>query len=132
VSAITSRILTAVAGVLLGLGAVVLACQALTAALVSWLGLIGGLLTGAVVLAALGALAFWAVLRRDPEVEEEVEEVKSAAADMLAGLPGDAIMALIRKHPTVVLVAALMLGLTLVRDPAKAMRQVQNMVLALL
>jgi membrane protein implicated in regulation of membrane protease activity len=104
VFAITSRHLTAVVGVLLGLGAFVVACQALTAVLVNWRGEVAGLLTGAVLLAVVAAAAFSAVLRPDAEVQQEAHEVKAAAAHMLAGLPGNAIAALIRKHLTVVLV----------------------------
>lgn len=131
-SAIKLRIFTAVAGVIMGLGAFALACQALIVALVNWLGPVGGLAAGAGLLAVLSVLAFWAVSRPSEEVEEETEEVKTAAADMLAGLPGDAVMTLIRKHPTAVVLAALMLGYTLIRDPGRAMRQLQSMVLALL
>ena len=58
--------------------------------------------------------------------------VGTTAAGLLAGLPGDAVMALIRKHPTAVVLAALMLGYTLIKDPGRAMRQLQSMVLAIL
>lgn len=116
----------------MGLGAFVLACQALLVALVNWLGPVAGLAAAAGVLAVLSFLALWAVSRPSEEVQEETEEVKTAAASMLAGLPGDAAMALIRKHPTAVVLAALMLGYTLIKDPGRAMRQLQSMVLAIL
>ena len=55
-SAIKLRVFTAVAGVLLGLGAFALACQALIVALVNWLGPVGGLAAAAGLLAALSFL----------------------------------------------------------------------------
>ncbi len=131
-SAITFRVFAAIAGVLLGLGAFVLACQALTVALTDWLGTAGGLMAAAGILLALAVIAFWIVSRPSAEVAAETEEAKSAAVDMLADLPGDAIMSLIRKHPVTVVLAALMLGYTLIRDPGRAMRQFQTVVLGLL
>jgi hypothetical protein len=132
VSAITFRVFGAVAGALLGLGAFVLACQALTLALIDRLGTVGGLSAAAATLLALAVIAFWFVSRPSAEVAAETEEAKSAAAGMIAGLPMDAVMSAIRKHPVAIVLAALLLGYTLIRDPGKAMRQMQSIVLGLL
>ena len=131
-SAITFRVFGAVAGALLGLGAFVLACQALTLALIDRLGTVGGLSAAAATLLALAVIAFWFVSRPSAEVAAETEEAKSAAAGMIAGLPMDAVMSAIRKHPVAIVLAALLLGYTLIRDPGKAMRQMQSIVLGLL
>ncbi len=131
-SAITFRVLAAIAGALMGLGAFVLACQALTIALIDRLGTVGGLSAAAATLLALAVIAFWFVSRPSAEVAAETEEAKSAAAGMIAGLPMDAAMSAIRKHPVVLVLAALLLGYTLIRDPGKAMRQMQSIVLGLL
>ena len=104
-SAITFRVFGAIAGALLGLGAFVLACQALTLALIDRLGTVGGLSAAAATLLALA---------------------------IIAGLPMDAAMSAIRKHPVALVLAALLLGYTLIRDPGKAMRQMQSIVLGLL
>jgi hypothetical protein len=116
----------------LGLGAFVLACQALTIALIDRLGTVGGLSAAAATLLALAVIAFWFVSRPSAEVAAETEEAKSAAAGMIAGLPMDAAMSAIRKHPVALVLAALLLGYTLIRDPGKAMRQMQSIVLGLL
>ena len=131
-SAITSRVFAAIAGALLGLGAFVLACQALTLALIDRLGTVGGLSAAAATLLALAVIAFWLVSRPSAEVAAETEEAKSAAAGMIAGLPMDAAMSAIRKHPVALVLAALLLGYTLIRDPGKAMGQMPSIVLGLL
>ncbi len=131
-SAITVRVFAVIAGVLLGLGGFILACQALMLALVNWLGPVGGLAAAAAILGLLAFAAFWFVRSPSKEVAEETEEAKAVAGDMLAGLPGEALAALIRKHPVKVILAALMLGYTMVRDPTRALRQAQSFVLALL
>ena len=102
-SAITFRVFAAIAGALLGLGAFVLACQALTIALIDRLGTVGGLTAAAATLLAFAVIAFWFVSR-----------------------------SAIRKHPVALVLAALLLGYTLIRDPGKAMRQMQSIVLGLL
>lgn len=131
-SAITFRVFAAIAGALLGLGAFGLACQALTLALIDRLGTVGGLGAAAATLLTLAIIAFWFVPRPSAEVAAETEEAKSAAAGMIAVLPMDAAMSAIRKHPVALVLAALLLGYTLIRDPGKVMRQMQSIVLGLL
>lgn len=131
-SAITVKVVAAIAGALLGLGAFWLACNALTHALTGWLGTIGGLAAASALLAAFAFLAFWILFRRSEEVATETEEAKTAAADMLAGLPGEAVMSIIRKHPVTAILAAVMIGYSLIRDPGRVMRQLQSIVIGLL
>lgn len=131
-SAITVRVFAVTAGVLLGLGGFILACQALTLFMISLLGPVGGLAAAGGTLILLAALAFWCVRLPSQEVAKEAEEVKSAAGDMLAGLPVEALTSLIRKHPVKIVLAALMLGYTLIRSPERALRQAQSFILALI
>ncbi len=131
-AAIKFRVFAAIAGAVMGLGAFVLACQALTTAMINWLGPTGGLTASAGILAVLALAAFVIVSRPIPEMDEEMDEAKSAAADMFAGIPGEAVLSLVRKHPITVVMAALMLGYTLIRDPGRAMRQFQSIVVGLL
>lgn len=130
--AITFRVFVAIAGVLTGLGAFVLACQALTLALVNGLGPVSGLMVSAAILASIASLAFWFVRRPSPQVEAETEDAKSAAADVITGLPAEALSALVRKHPLAVSLAAVTLGYSLIREPGRAIRQVQSMLLGVL
>ena len=131
-SATTFRVFVAIAGALLGLGALVLACQALTLALIDRLGTVGGLSAAAAALLALAIIAFWFVTRPGAEVAGETQEAKPAAAGIIAGLPLGAAMSAVRKHHVALVLAALLLGYMLIRDPGKAMRQMQSIVLGLL
>lgn len=131
-SAIRFRVFAAIAGALLGLGAFVLVCQALTVVMIAWLGTVGGLMAAAAILALFAFIAFWVVSRPNPEMAEELDDAKSAATDMLAGIPGDALLSLIRNHPVTAILAAAMMGYSLIRDPGRVMRQLQTLVVGLL
>ncbi len=131
-SAIRFRVFAAIAGALLGLGAFVLVCQALTVVMIAWLGTVGGLMAAAAILALFAFIAFWVVSRPNPEMAEELDDAKSAATDMLAGIPGDALLSLIRNHPVTAILAAVMMGYSLIRDPGRVMRQLQTLVVGLL
>lgn len=130
--AIKFRVFATIAGVLTGLGSFVLACQALTLALVNGLGPVWGLTAAAALLALVAVAAFWSVLRPSEEMEAETEEAKTAAADMISGLPAEALSALIRKHPLALSVAAVTLGYTVIREPGRALRQAQSILLGVL
>jgi hypothetical protein len=130
--AITFKVFAAIAGVLTGLGGFILASQAMTLALVDWLGPVVGLCAAAAILVSLAALSFWFVQRTSLAAKEEAHDAKSAAADMISDLPGQAVLALIRKHPLAVSAAAVTIGYTLMRDPRKALRQAQAVLLKLI
>ena len=131
-SPLAFRLLTIAAGILLGLGGFVLACLSLTFALISSLGTVAGFTTAAAILFSLAALTIWIAQRPIRKDDAQADQEKSAASGDFKSLPLDVLSALVRKHPATVVLAALMLGYTLIRDPGRAVRQAQSMLLRFL
>jgi ABC-type uncharacterized transport system permease subunit len=130
--AVQTRLIAGVAGVLMGLGGLVLACNGIRLALIDALGPVWGTLAAGGLFLAIAAASFWYVFLPNRAVKQEVSEATSAAAGAVAGLPLDALATLVRSKPLIAVLAAIMIGYGLVRDPRGALRQAQSLVLGLI
>lgn len=126
------RLLAAVTGLLMGLGAILTLFVATTLALAQVMGLIPASFTVAAGGLVLAGLCLFFFLKPFRSIEEEVDEVEEVTAEALADLPFDAIRSIVQRRPLTATAIAMVLGYMLVRNPQAAQRQVERFILSML
>lgn len=126
------RVLAAVAGILVGLGAILTLFVAATFGLAEVIGMEWSAFAVGSTGFLLAAACLFFCLQPFRSMEEEVEDVEEVTADALADLPFDAVRSFVQRRPLTTTAVAVMIGYSLVSNPRAAQRHAERFFMSML